>query len=86
MKPSCCKQLAIVVEKMTDNEKRSCTDCYNGICTMNCSYINVMPINDLKEHIESKKCWCNPTIQENGHLIIHNSLDRRETFENLMEQ
>lgn len=45
---------------------------------------NVLPTNDLKEHIENGSCFCSPKIekQENGSiLIIHNSLDGREEKE-----
>ena len=46
---------------------------------------HVYPLNDLKEHnTESSNCWCNPRIEDG--VMIHNSLDRREVFENLMEQ
>lgn len=42
--------------------------------------IHVYPINDLREHeVEGKKCWCNPTEEEG--VIIHNSMDRREEYE-----
>jgi hypothetical protein len=46
--------------------------------------IHTYPLNDLKEHnTDSEDCWCNPTVEqeENGKLIIHNSLDRRECYE-----
>lgn len=45
---------------------------------------NVLPRNDLKEHVENGSCFCNPKIEklENGSiLIIHNSLDKREELE-----
>jgi hypothetical protein len=45
---------------------------------------HVLPINDVDEHDESKFCKCHPKteIQENGgRLIVHNSFDRREYFE-----
>jgi hypothetical protein len=48
--------------------------------------LHVLPINDLKEHIERYDCWCKPQIiafDENGELlgvpvISHNALDGRE--------
>lgn len=45
---------------------------------------HVVPINDLKEHIvDDLKCWCRPRIDdEDPDLIVHNSLDRREEYEN----
>lgn len=46
---------------------------------------HITPTNDLKEHEEAKTCWCNPR-EENylgADVIVHNSLDRREEFENV---
>lgn len=44
---------------------------------------HVYPLNDLKEHqTDGRQCWCNPTIEECGYLIIHNSADGREDYEN----
>lgn len=45
--------------------------------------LHVMPINDLKEHISSPECWCNPTVDDEyvGTLFIHHSADGREEFE-----
>ena len=42
--------------------------------------INIIPLNDLKEHIEDSTCNCRPSlIVENGEMIIvHNSFDGRE--------
>src|SRR5690606_36083857 len=48
--------------------------------------INILPVNDLKEHIESSICECNPRVEfdENGEMIIiHNSYDGREWIEDL---
>lgn len=47
--------------------------------------INIIPENDLKEHIESSTCECNPRVEfENGEMIIiHNSYDGREWMEDL---
>lgn len=48
---------------------------------------HVHPIDDLREHATSgwpaNRCWCNPSIQEEdeGTLIVHNSMDRREEYE-----
>jgi hypothetical protein len=41
--------------------------------------IHVIPTNDLREHIESKRCWCRPTID--GGVVVHNAADGREKFE-----
>ena len=47
---------------------------------------NIIPINDLKEHIENSICECKPKIiYENGEMIIiHNSFDNREYYEHIM--
>ena len=47
--------------------------------------INILPENDLKEHVESSICDCNPSVEfENGEMIIiHNSYDGRELLEDL---
>ena len=47
--------------------------------------INILPINDIKEHIESSICECKPRVEfENGEMIIiHNSYDGREFMEDL---
>lgn len=49
--------------------------------------INIIPLNDLKEHIEDNSCHCNPQIEfENDEMIvIHNSYDKREFIEQLTE-
>lgn len=41
---------------------------------------HVYPLNDLREHnTDGAECWCNP--QHDGDMIIHNSMDCREEFE-----
>jgi len=43
---------------------------------------HIYPIDDLKLHeTEGNPCWCTPRVEENGQLIIHNSLDGREAYE-----
>lgn len=43
---------------------------------------HVYPVNDLREHeTDGKPCWCNPRIEEDGMLIVHNSMDKREEYE-----
>lgn len=48
--------------------------------------INIVPINDIKEHIENSTCSCNPKVEfHNGEMmIIHNSFDGREKVEKLI--
>lgn len=41
---------------------------------------HIVPLNDLKEHLPAN-CWCRPTEAEPG-LWSHNSMDRREEYEN----
>ena len=46
------------------------------------SYFHVVPANDLREHALSIECWCNPTYhEEEPSVIVHNSMDRREEYE-----
>lgn len=47
--------------------------------------INIIPLNDTWEHLESVDCWCVPKVQsvEGNSLVIHNADDRRELFENV---
>lgn len=49
--------------------------------------VHVIPIDDLREHDENNDgtCWCKPRIEqeENGRVIVHNSMDGREILENL---
>lgn len=45
---------------------------------------HVYPVNDLREHkTDGKPCWCNPRIEKEfgGTIIVHNSMDRREEYE-----
>lgn len=46
--------------------------------------IHVSPVDDLKPHELGTECWCMPTLEttESGTIIvIHNSMDKREEFE-----
>lgn len=47
--------------------------------------INVLPINDTKEHIENNSCWCNPDVifENEDIIVIHNSHDLREIIEDV---
>lgn len=45
---------------------------------------HVIPSDDVKEHISSVKCWCNPVPDETEdceNLWIHRSMDGRELRE-----
>ena len=46
---------------------------------------HVLPLNDLKAHYDSERCWCKPRTERfnDGKLLItHNSADGREFYEN----
>ena len=49
------------------------------------SAVHVVPINDVRAHDESDgaTCWCAPRVLEEagGHVIVHNSADGRERWE-----
>ncbi len=41
--------------------------------------VHVIPSGDLREHEDSRQCWCNPKPDDEDHrVVIHNSMDRRE--------
>lgn len=44
--------------------------------------IHIIPLNDFKEHIQSKNCWCNPkSLEYDDQVIVHNAMDQREKYE-----
>ena len=43
--------------------------------------VHVLPVNDLCEHEESEDCVCGPRVEEDGMVVVHNSLDGREQDE-----
>lgn len=54
------------------------------------SDVHVLPVNDLKPHDESENCACKPKVKyttpasiyrSRGRLIVHNSYDGREFYE-----
>lgn len=45
------------------------------------SAMHVVPIDDLKEHIDTPECWCKPTKDEEYDLYTHHAMDRRELYE-----
>ena len=49
--------------------------------------INVVPINDLREHQDCKDCHCKPKVEVRSDriLIIHNAYDHRELFKTISE-
>ena len=47
--------------------------------------VHVIPLDDLKLHVESGEwCHCEPRITEDG-VVIHNAYDGREFFEDVQE-
>lgn len=40
----------------------------------------VYPLDDLRPHNIDAECWCRPFFVD-GHIIVHNSMDQRETYE-----
>lgn len=43
--------------------------------------VHVYPRNDFRPHeTDGKPCWCKPTANDDG-VIVHNSMDRREEYE-----
>jgi hypothetical protein len=48
--------------------------------------VHVLPIGDLREHAESRYCWCGPRIEAVNEtrqtaLVVHHSADGRELVE-----
>ncbi len=50
--------------------------------------VHVLPVDDLREHVETAQCWCNPKCSKVetfaggwGYVIVHNSADGRELAE-----
>lgn len=43
---------------------------------------HVLPIDDLKPHEVSPRCWCGPTPDDDApSVLVHHSMDKREEFE-----
>lgn len=50
--------------------------------------VHVLPVDDLKPHIESAACKCQPrvdTVRNGNRVVVHNSYDGREFFEEAEE-
>ena len=49
------------------------------------SDIHVLPKNDLREHIESRDCWCGVHVQKEPDMrvavVIHKAADGRDFVE-----
>ena len=61
----------------------------SGWLSMVCQYpdtlvyeYHVVPHEDLRDHENSSGCWCRPnSLEEHPDVFIHNSMDRREEYE-----
>ncbi len=46
------------------------------------SAFDVIPLNDLRDHVSGPKCWCDPVEDDvAAGLYVHKSADGRESFE-----
>jgi len=48
--------------------------------------IHVIPLNDLREHEETRDCWCEPRktrepYEEADIVVVHHAADGRELVE-----
>lgn len=53
---------------------------------------HILPVDDTVKHEESISCWCQPTVINSAEpqgsgvyraIVVHNSFDGREDFEDL---
>jgi hypothetical protein len=45
---------------------------------------HVLPLDDLRDHVESAACWCGPRLERLANraiLVTHHALDGRELIE-----
>jgi len=42
--------------------------------------VHVVPLNDYREHIADRNCWCCPLVEDDG-VVIHHAMDCREQYE-----
>jgi hypothetical protein len=50
------------------------------------TFVEVVPVDDDREHLLGDECWCNPTVEIAPNefaksLITHHSHDGREQYE-----
>ena len=43
--------------------------------------VHVVPKGDTFEHKLDSTCWCQPELDEEDHVVLHNSHDQRELYE-----
>lgn len=42
-------------------------------------WFHIIPTNDVIEHnTNGKECECQPKLDHDNHLVVHNALDNRE--------
>lgn len=46
-----------------------------------CEVYHIMPMDDLKPHINSRNCWCKP-YEDDPDIFVHNAKDGREDYYN----
>lgn len=44
-----------------------------------CDGMQVIPLQDLRDHVFDQGCWCKPTLD--GNVWVHHSMDLREEYE-----
>lgn len=52
-----------------------------NILNKNGKETHIIPVDDLREHVELASCWCSPELDDELMLAVHNSADNREAFE-----
>ena len=57
--------------------------------------INVVPLNDDRQHVHTAECWCEPVshcqdkagvVYPRGPIVVHNAADCREQVERLIDE
>lgn len=43
--------------------------------------VEVLPVDDIRTHIHSIYCPCEPEIRQNGTMLVHSAYDAREYTE-----
>ena len=45
-------------------------------------YTHTLPLEDIRDHeVGNTGCWCDPDVDDEFKLVVHNSADGREKFE-----
>lgn len=39
----------------------------------------LVPLNDVRQHVQGMRCWCDPEVDETM-TVIHRACDRREDY------